>query len=98
MTIQEVIECLRNKHTCYECKCYDELSRNCWDDNIEIAIRSLEKWDEVLKDVQDWQEDFNTHVKLLALTDAEKEATMMYGEDVVNIIGNHMVELEEVEE
>lgn len=65
---------------------------------VEVATRSLEAWDEVLKDVQDWQEDFNTHVKLLELTAEEKEETMMYGEDVVNIIGNHMAELKEVEE
>lgn len=64
---------------------------------VDIAIRSLEAWKEVMKDVQDWQEDFNAHVKLLALTDEEKEATMAYGEDVVNILGNHMVELKEVD-
>ncbi len=65
---------------------------------VDIAIRSLEAWKEVMKDVQDWQENFNAHVKLLELTDAEQEGTMAYGEDVVNIIGNHMVELKEVKE
>ena len=73
-----------------------------WQDGFveayDMATRSLEAWDEVMKDVQDWQDDFNTHVKLLKLTDAEKEGTMMYGEDVVNILGNHMVELKGVEE
>ncbi len=73
----------------------------CFDDQFDacsVAIRSLEAWDKVMRDVQDWQDDFNTHVKLLALTEAEKEGTMMYGEDVVNIIVNHMAELKEVEE
>ncbi len=64
---------------------------------IDMAVRSLEMWDEVMKDVQDWQDDFNTHVECLRITDVEKEETMLYGEDVVNIIGNHMAELKEVE-
>ena len=73
-------------------KCLDWIETCC------VAIRSLEAWDEAMKDVHDWQEDFNVHVKMLFLTEADEDATMMYGEDVVNILGNHMVELKEVEE
>lgn len=95
MTRQEAADCLLDKVNCKYC---DQADGDCRQEAIEMAARSLKAWDDVMKDVQDWQDDFNKHVKLLALTDDEKEGTMMYGQDVINIIGNHMVELKEVEE
>ena len=95
MTRQEAADCLLDKVNCQYC---DQADGDCRKEAIDMAARSLKAWDDVMKDVQDWQEDFNRHVKLLALTDEEKEGTMTYGQDVINIIGNHMVELKGVEE
>lgn len=71
MTIENAIYCLKadselHSEICEECKLYGQTGTDhCYDDAVELAIKSLEAWQNVIKEIEQFQNEYPAMGKYL---------------------------------